>query len=169
MSSFLFTTMPATGHVMPKLPIARELVARGHEVRWYTGAYYREQVQATGAIHHPIESAADFGGQTIGEAFPELVGLTGIAMVRKAFQRVFIDNAEGMLRRDCQAILSEHPADAILSEPLFVASRWVHELGGRRGRRSASRCSAPTAATPHRSARGCFRSVDRSVSCATAR
>ena len=129
MSRFLFTTMPATGHVMPKLPIARELVARGHEVHWYTGAVYREQVRATGAVHHPIRSAEDFGGQTIGEAFPELVGLTGIAMVRQAFQRVFIDNAEGMLR-DCQAILAEHPADAILSEPLFVAARWLHELGG---------------------------------------
>ena len=50
-------------------------------------------------------------------------------MVRKAFQRVFIDNAEGMLR-DCQVILAEHPAHAILSEPLFVAARWLHELGG---------------------------------------
>jgi UDP:flavonoid glycosyltransferase YjiC (YdhE family) len=129
MSRFLFATMPATGHVMPKLPIARELVSRGHEVDWYTGAVYRELVQSTGATHHPIRSAEDFGGQTISEAFPELVGLTGIAMVRKAFQRVFIDNAEGMLR-DCQLILSERPADAILSEPLFVASRWLHELGG---------------------------------------
>jgi UDP:flavonoid glycosyltransferase YjiC (YdhE family) len=129
MSRFLFTTMPATGHVMPKLPIARKLVSRGHEVHWYTGAVYRERVQATGAIHHQIHSAEDFGGQSIAEAFPELVGLTGVAMVRKAFQRVFIDNAQGMLR-DCQAILAEHPADAILSEPLFVAARWVHEFGG---------------------------------------
>jgi UDP:flavonoid glycosyltransferase YjiC (YdhE family) len=38
MSRFLFTTMPATGHVLPKLPIARELAARGHEVHSYTGA-----------------------------------------------------------------------------------------------------------------------------------
>jgi MGT family glycosyltransferase len=114
---------------MPKLPIARELVARGHEVHWYTGAVYRERVHAAGAIHHPIRAAEDFGGQSIGEAFPELVGLTGIAMVRKAFQRVFIDNAEGMLR-DCQAILREYPADAVLAEPLFVAARWLHELGG---------------------------------------
>jgi MGT family glycosyltransferase len=129
MSRFLFATMPATGHVMPKLPIASELVSRGHQVDWYTGAVYRERVQSTGARHHPIRSAEDFGGQTIREAFPELVGLTGIAMVRKAFQRVFIDNAEGMLR-DCELILSERPADAILSEPLFVASRWLHELGG---------------------------------------
>jgi UDP:flavonoid glycosyltransferase YjiC (YdhE family) len=86
-------------------------------------------VQSTGAVHHPIRSAEDFGGQTISEAFPELVGLTGITMVRKAFQRVFIDNAEGMLR-DCQLILSSHPADVVLSEPLFLASRWLHELGG---------------------------------------
>jgi UDP:flavonoid glycosyltransferase YjiC (YdhE family) len=141
MSRFLFTTMPATGHVMPKLPIARELVARGHEVHWYTGAVYRDRVEDAGATHHPIQSAEDFGGQGIAEAFPELVGLTGIAMVRQAFRRVFIDNAEGMLR-DCQAILDEHPADAILSEPLFVAARWLHELGGRHGRRSPiSRCS----------------------------
>jgi MGT family glycosyltransferase len=129
MSRFLFATMPATGHVVPKLPLARELSARGHEVHWYTGAAYRDEVRATGAVHHPIRGAEDFGGKSIGEAFPELVGLTGIAMVRQALQRVFIDNAPGMLY-DCQAILAEHPADAILSEPLFVAARWLHELGG---------------------------------------
>jgi UDP:flavonoid glycosyltransferase YjiC (YdhE family) len=66
MSRFLFATMPATGHVAPKLPIARELAARGHDVHWYTGAVYRSQVEAVGAVHHPIGSAEDFGGETIG-------------------------------------------------------------------------------------------------------
>jgi MGT family glycosyltransferase len=129
MATFLFTTMPATGHVTPKLPLARELTARGHELHWYTGAHYRDQVAATGAVHHPIRSAHDFGGQSIGEAFPELLGLTGVKMVTRAFQRVFIDNAPGMLR-DCQEILEAHPADAVLSEPLCVCARWLHELGG---------------------------------------
>ena len=129
MATFLFTTMPATGHVTPKLPLARELTMRGHTVHWYTGACYRGQVEATGALHHPIRSAEDFGGQSIGEAFPELLGLTGIKMVTRAFQRVFIDNAPGMLR-DCQEILDAHPADAILSEPLCICARWLHELGG---------------------------------------
>lgn len=129
MSRFLFATTPATGHVAPKLPIARELTARGHDVHWYTGAVYRSQVQAVGAIHHPIQLAQDFGGQTIGEAFPELVGLTGVAMVRRAFERVFIDNAVGMFH-DCQAILAQHPVDAIMSEPLFVAARWLSEHDG---------------------------------------
>jgi UDP:flavonoid glycosyltransferase YjiC (YdhE family) len=129
MSRFLITTMPATGHVMPMLPLARELSARGHELHWYTGAAYRDRVLSVGAIHHPIRSAEDYGGMTIPDAFPELVGLTGVTMVRKAFQRVFIDNAGGMLR-DCQAVLAEHPADAIVSEPMFNAARWLHELGG---------------------------------------
>lgn len=129
MSRFLFATMPATGHVTPKLPIAGALVARGHEVHWYTGAAYRRQVQASGAVHHPIRSAEDFGGQTIDQAFPELSGLTGVTMVRRAFKRVFIDNAPGMLN-DCRAILAEHPADVMLSEPLFVAVRWLYEQGG---------------------------------------
>jgi UDP:flavonoid glycosyltransferase YjiC (YdhE family) len=129
MSRFLITTMPATGHVMPMLPLARELSARGHELHWYTGAAYRDRVLSVGATHHAIRSAEDFGGLTIPEAFPELVGLTGVKMVRKAFQRVFIDNAVGMLR-DCQAVLAEHPVDAIVSEPMFNAARWLHELGG---------------------------------------
>src|SRR5450755_2103256 len=129
MSRFLFATMPATGHVAPKLPIARELTARGHELHWYTGAAYREQVQATGAVHHPIRSAEDFGGQSIGQAFPELAGLTGVATVRRAFARVFIDNGPGMFH-DCRAILAEHPIDAIMSEPLCVATRWLNEDGG---------------------------------------
>jgi UDP:flavonoid glycosyltransferase YjiC (YdhE family) len=128
-SRFLITTMPATGHVMPMLPLARELSVRGHELHWYTGAAYRERVLSVGASHHPIRSAEDFGGMAIPEAFPELVGLTGVRMVREAFQRVFIDNAAGMLR-DCQAVLAQHPADAIVSEPTFNAARWLHELGG---------------------------------------
>lgn len=33
MARFLIATIPFTGHVNPALPIARELVARGHDVR----------------------------------------------------------------------------------------------------------------------------------------
>ena len=144
MSRFLLTTMPATGHVTPKLPIARELVTRGHDVHWYTGAAYRTAVEETGAVHHPIRSAEDFGGQTIDEAFPELRGLTGVRMVRRAFQRVFIDNAPGMFA-DCQALHAEHAFDAVLAEPLCLAARWLHEAPVSPGPRSARRCSRSTA------------------------
>jgi UDP:flavonoid glycosyltransferase YjiC (YdhE family) len=129
MARFLFATMPAAGHVTPGLPIVRALVDRGHEVQWYTGAVYRDAIEAAGATHRPIVSAYDFGGLGIDEAFPELTGLTGLKMVRKALQRTFIDNGAGMLH-DLQAILEDFPADVAVSEALFVATRWLHELGG---------------------------------------
>ena len=129
MTRFLFATMPAAGHVTPGLPVARELADRGHEVHWYTGAVYREAIEAVGATHHPILSAYDFGGLGIDEAFPELTGLTGLTMVRQALQRTFIDSGPGMLR-DLEAILADFPADVAVSEALFVATRWLHEFGG---------------------------------------
>ena len=61
MSRFLITTMPATGHVMPMLPLARELSARGHELHWYAGAEYRDRVLSVGASHHPIRSSVYTG------------------------------------------------------------------------------------------------------------
>lgn len=126
---YLLATTPATGHVTPALALAAALVDRGHEVRWYTGRAFAGDVEATGALHCPIVAGHDFGGRTADEIFPELAGLTGIAQVRQWFIRGFIDAAEGALR-DCQAILADFPADAVVANPVFVAARWLHELGG---------------------------------------
>ena len=48
MARFLIGSIPFVGHVGPILPIARGLVCRGHEVRWYTGARFRE----SGSLYH---------------------------------------------------------------------------------------------------------------------
>ena len=44
MARFLVTAMPFTGHVAPLCAVAAELVARGHDVRFYTGAAFRSKV-----------------------------------------------------------------------------------------------------------------------------
>lgn len=41
--------VPTTGHVDPSLPLAAELVGRGHQVTYYLTAAYRARVEATGA------------------------------------------------------------------------------------------------------------------------
>jgi UDP:flavonoid glycosyltransferase YjiC (YdhE family) len=129
MARYLFATTPAAGHVTPAVPLAAALVARGHDVRWYTGAAFAGAVEAAGAVHCPMVESYDFGGLDIGEAFPNLAGLTGIAGMRQGFMRVFIDTAEGALR-DCQAILDDFPADVVVANSVFLAARWLHELGG---------------------------------------
>ena len=46
MSNFIFATLPFAGHTMPALPIAAELVRRGHSVRWYAGAAFADRIAA---------------------------------------------------------------------------------------------------------------------------
>ncbi len=52
MSRFIFFNVPTTGHIDPTLPVAAELVQRGHEVEYFLTEAYRERVAATGATFH---------------------------------------------------------------------------------------------------------------------
>ena len=43
--------IPAHGHTNPTLEVVRELVRRGHEVRYYSFEEFREKIEATGAVY----------------------------------------------------------------------------------------------------------------------
>jgi MGT family glycosyltransferase len=51
--------IPTSGHVNPTLPVAMELVRRGHEVVYYLTPGYRQRVEATGATFRAYEGVAD--------------------------------------------------------------------------------------------------------------
>src|SRR4051812_23273631 len=70
MTRFLFAAMPAAGHVGPMIPLAHELVARGHEVAWYTGERYRDKVEATGATFLPHPHAMRVDVARLDDDFP---------------------------------------------------------------------------------------------------
>ena len=46
MSSIWFCSIPAHGHVNPTLPVVRELVRRGHSVRYYEVEPFRAGIEA---------------------------------------------------------------------------------------------------------------------------
>src|SRR5689334_25124820 len=104
MARILIATPPVPGHVAPVAVLARELVARGNDVVWHTGARFKAQVEATGATHAPITHAGDWSITNPHDAVPELRGQTGIDQVRTAFTKLFIDSAPGTLA-DLEAIL----------------------------------------------------------------
>lgn len=71
MARFLFATMPAVGHTLPAIPIARTLVECGHRVRWYGGIAFADRIRATGADFHPITDARfDYSEPAAGSAGP---------------------------------------------------------------------------------------------------
>ena len=56
MSRVLFFSLPAHGHVNPTLPVVRELVRRGHDVRYCKAEAFRAKIEATGAEFVPIDA-----------------------------------------------------------------------------------------------------------------
>ncbi|MFQ5650763.1 MAG: glycosyltransferase [bacterium] len=121
MAKFLFATMPITGHVNPVVPIASELVHRGHDVRWYTGRRFQPKIEAAGATYVPMKAAVDFDEGDVEAYFPKRKGLKGIAGLKFDFKHIFIDSAIGQ-NQDLTEILRDSTADVILSEIVFLGS-----------------------------------------------
>jgi UDP:flavonoid glycosyltransferase YjiC (YdhE family) len=131
MARFLIGTIPLVGHVNPALPIARQLVERGHEVWWYTGKALQSKVEATGARFIPIRTGLDFSDpKNIPDSFLEKrKNLKGLAQFKFDFKYFFADSAFGQVK-DFTDILREFPADVLLSDVCFLGAAWVHEKGG---------------------------------------
>lgn len=55
MSKIAFFCIPAHGHTNPTLPVVRELVARGHQVWYYSYQPLRDKIEATGARFIPCD------------------------------------------------------------------------------------------------------------------
>ena len=47
--NIMWFCIPAHGHTNPTIEVVRELVKRGHEVRYYSFEEFREKVASTGA------------------------------------------------------------------------------------------------------------------------
>ncbi len=126
---FLFATTNIAAHAAGPLPVVRALVERGHEVRWYAGEAYAEQVLRVGAERVPLTAARDISGSNPLHAFPELAPLEGLPQVRRAFELMFVGLAPGQVS-DLRAALERSPADLMVSDPLHFSTALVHELGG---------------------------------------
>lgn len=128
--NIVICSSPATGHVHPAIPIATELVARGHDVRWYTGREFRSIVASTGARWEPIVDAHDPADAAWPVRFPERGALEGLAGMRFDFKHIFLDEAVGQLA-DLRRIEADRPIDLLVADTAFVAASMWAELTGR--------------------------------------
>ncbi|MFD7661810.1 glycosyltransferase [Streptomyces sp. NPDC059788] len=125
----LIATTPAPGHVVGVLEVARELARRGHEVRWYTGRSFREQVEQAGAAFEPMSPELDFGGKSREEAYPDHAGLTGLASFKTGVRDIFYGTAPRQLE-DLLAVLERFPADCIISDDMCYGACFASERTG---------------------------------------
>jgi len=116
--------MPATGHVNPGLPIARELVARGHDVRWYSTPRFRKAIEGVGARWVPFRHATLLDEEQL-DATHTARPSSGVAQLRYDVKNIFVSAMPGMLR-DLLDELRREPADAIVGDNASAVVEAVH-------------------------------------------
>lgn len=128
MARFLIGTIPIIGHVSPAVPIARELVNRGHDVCWYTGQAFQSTVEKTGARFAPILSWLDYSD--LKNVPPSLMeqheANQGVQRLKFDLKNFFIEPALGQAK-DLSEILCEFPADVLIADSMFLGVSWVAE------------------------------------------
>lgn len=127
MSNILIATLPLAGHVAPLLPVARELIARGHTVTWYTSRHFEGSVRATGATFTPFVTARDDGSTSLDEVFPQRRGRTGLKAIDFDLRHVFADPIPSYVR-DIVSLNVQINADTIVTDAGFLAGYAVKRL-----------------------------------------
>ena len=95
------------------LGVARQLIDRGHRVRFLTGPGYEQAVKAIGAEFLPLGPGA--------EEPPKSTDATGLQAIRDGMRALVIDPARGQYLPLIAAIEAE-PTDAVLAEISFMAA-----------------------------------------------
>ena len=124
---YLFAPFPVTGHVNPGLPIARELVRRGHEVRWYSTPRFKRTIETMGARWVPLRNAIPIDEEKF-DMWPDRPA-EGIAQLRFDLKNSFIEFIRGALA-DLEAELRREPADVIVGDNASAVVEAVHQKLG---------------------------------------
>lgn len=125
MARFLFAPMPFSGHVNPGLPIARELVARGHDVRWYSTPRFQRAIENAGARYVPHYYAMPLDEERLDRMFLRRPKKGGLTQLRWDMKNIFVEYIPGALR-DLEAELESDPADVIVGDSAAGVAEAVH-------------------------------------------
>lgn len=129
MARILIANMPLVGHITPALPIARTLVQRGHDVRWYTGARFQARVEATGAGFTPMVHAPHLDEDEIDRRNPERAAASPVEKLKIDLKHSFGDSMPGQLR-DFEELQRTWAPDVVLADPtVFGATLYSERYG----------------------------------------
>lgn len=125
MTHVLIATSPIEGHVRPALPLARELLASGHEVTWYTGTTFAEQVRTAGATFRPVIRTP----RDDRLAPRPTVRHSAIGQLRWDLLNGFLRPVPGFVA-DLEEIVAESRPDILVSDSAFLAGPYAAERTG---------------------------------------
>jgi MGT family glycosyltransferase len=123
----LVAVLPFAGHVTPMRSLVAELTRRGHDVRVYTGAAYRERFEDAGARVVPWRNAPDFDEHGLEQTFPQLRGRKGPRQLLANVEHLFLRTGTGQVE-DLLAEWRTEPWDVLVAETTSVGAVLAAEL-----------------------------------------
>lgn len=127
MGRYVFAPIPFTGHINPGLPIARELVRRGHDVRWFSTPRFRHAIEQTGARFRSFRNALPLDEENL-DIFPDRPA-SGLAQLRYDVKNIFVEFVRGALD-DLEGELLREPADVIVGDNASAVVEAVYQKFG---------------------------------------
>ncbi|KAF5020204.1 hypothetical protein F66182_7769 [Fusarium sp. NRRL 66182] len=117
----LMCSTPVSGHIIPMLAIAEQLIARGYDVWFVSGSGYRQQAEATGATFVAVEGYGDYYDLTswdLDADWPEgEKHLEGPACFNHDLIHIFcksVPSQHEAIRRALAMLKAQHPERPIL-------------------------------------------------------
>jgi len=117
MSKIVFFCIPAHGHTNPTLGVVKELIARGHEVYYYSYELLRQKIEATGARFIPCD---EFDAET--KLTPQQATRLGSDLALST--RVLVDSTLALDETVCRHMQSLKP-DCIVADSMAVWGKAV--------------------------------------------
>ncbi len=124
MARYLFTVLPALGHINPTLPIAVELQKRGHEVGYAVGLDFKDAIESAGLRFF---AAGPPGLKTyVSPAAQKMLNTTGL-ISHSYFFELLAENNEQTIT-DLRAIVEQYQPDVIVTDSITHAGAQAAEI-----------------------------------------
>ncbi|CCH52675.1 glycosyl transferase family protein [Fibrisoma limi BUZ 3] len=123
----LIATIPADGHFNPLTDVAMYLKEQGHDVRWYTGRNYSDQLADMGIPMYTIQQKVEVTQDNLNEVYPERLKLRGaVARIKFDIRHIFLGLVNTCFE-DIRQIQEEFDFDVLLADAGFVAAHLIQE------------------------------------------
>ena len=124
MARILFSVFPVSGHVNPGLPIARELVKRGHHVRWYSTLRFKRAIEEAGAQFVPYRNAMPIDETRVDEMYER--PKSGLRQLQWDLENLFVGTTPAQMA-DLEPELKRMPADLIVGDNASIVCGLLSE------------------------------------------
>lgn len=126
----LLTTTPGLGHILPLLPLVRELRARGHELRWVGGHQGLDDISALGIEVVPAGMPELERQQELLRRHPELPSVPEEHRQVFAFPKVFAELAAPAMLEPVREVVERWAPDVIVHDAAELAAPLIAAAAG---------------------------------------